>query len=336
MLDDPLPVPEGGGYLGGVGQPQLAPGPLVERGVAEADDAGRAGPRDQLDPVARFDVGGGDAVRLDGQLAAARQDVQPQLVLARDHQPAVVGRVRCDRRDHQSLHLRADDRPAGREAVGGRAGRRRDHDRVGRVADERVARGPHLHGRGLAAGEPDERDVVERRDDLLVDDRVDGQPGFGGVGMLVDRGQRVGQFGHVHLSQEPQLAQVHPEHREPLPVGQPHGPQHGAVAAHADQQVGPLPQLLGGHGVSGAGQPGQLGVDAEDLDPALIGPVQHRGDRPAAVPVGMQHQPHDVHALTLQCLPLTTQRLPLTIAAVSLRYGTVAETTGGGRGCGWT
>jgi hypothetical protein len=300
MLGQILPVPEGGGEFRRVGQPQLAPGPLVERGPAEADHAGGAGPRDQLDPVAGLNVGGGDAVGLDRELAAAGQDVQAQLVLARDDQAAVVGRVRGDRRDDQGLHARADDRPAGREAIGGRAGRGRDHDRVGRVADEPASCGADRYGRGLVAGEPDERDVVERRDDLLADDRVDGQPGFGGEGVLVDRGQRVGQGGHVHLGQEPQLTQVHPEHREPLPVGQPHGPQHRAVAAHADQQVGPLAQLLGGDRVGAAGQPGQFAVDAEDLDPALIGPVQHRGHRPAAVPLGMQHQPHNVHALTLQ------------------------------------
>jgi hypothetical protein len=152
------------------------------------------------------------------------------------------------------------------------------------------------------AGEPVARDVVERRDDLVADYRVDGQARFGGEGMPVDRGQRVRQLGHVHLGQEPQLAQVHPEHREALPVGQPHGPQHGAVAAHADQQVSPLAHLLGGHRSGAAGQPGQLAVDAEDLDPALVGPVQHRGDRPAAVPLRMQHQPDDMHSLTLQCL----------------------------------
>jgi hypothetical protein len=299
MLGQLLPVPEGGGELRGVGQPQLAPGPLVERGAPEPDHAGGAGPRDQFDLVAGLDVGGGDAVGFDRELAAARQDVQSQRIGARDDQAAVVGRVRRDRRDHQGLHPRADDRAAGREAVGGRSGRGRDHDRVGRVADEPASCGAHRHGRGLVAGEPDERDVVERRDDLLADDRVDRQPGFGGVGVLVDRGQRVGQLGYVHLGQEPQLAQVHPEHREPLPVGQPHGPQHSAVAAHTDQQVGPLAQLLGGHRVGAAGQPGQFAVDAEDLDPALIGPVQHRGHRPAAVPLGMQHQPHDMHALTL-------------------------------------
>jgi hypothetical protein len=240
-----LLVAERGGDFRGVGQPQLAPGPLVERGMAEPDDAGGAGPRDQLDPLARSDFGGRDAVGLDGQPAAAGQDVQPELVGARDHQPAVVGRVRRHRRDHQRLDRRADDRAAGREAVGGRAGRGGDHDRVGRVADERVAPGPHRHRARLVAGEPDERDVVERRDGPVADHGVDGQPGFGGEGVGVDGGQGAGQVGHVHFGQEPQLAQVHPEHREPLPVGQPHGPQHGAVTAHADQQVGSLAQLFG-------------------------------------------------------------------------------------------
>jgi hypothetical protein len=53
--------------------------------VAEADYAGGAGPRDQLDPVAGSDLGGPDAVGLDGQPAAAGQDVQPQLVGGGDH-----------------------------------------------------------------------------------------------------------------------------------------------------------------------------------------------------------------------------------------------------------
>src|SRR5580700_6376692 len=299
MLGDPLPVPERGGDLRGVGQPELALGPLVERFAAEPDHAGGAGPRRQLDPVAGPDVGGRDAGGLHGQPAAAPQDLQGQLVADRDDQPAVVRRVRRDRRDHQAFQGRADDRAAGREAVRGRAGRRGDDDRVGRVTDERVPRGAHRDLGRLVAGKPDAHDVVERGDGPVPDDRVDRQPGFGGEVVAVDRGQRGGQVGHVHLGQEAQLAQVHPEHREPLPVGQPHGPQHGAVAAHADQQVGPLLQLLRGHRIGAAGQPGQLAVDAEDLDPALIGPVQHRGHRPAAVPFRMQHQPHDVHALTL-------------------------------------
>jgi hypothetical protein len=290
----------GHGDLRRVGQPELAPGPLVERGPAEAHDVGRAGPRDQLDLVTRLHLRGRDAVGLHGQPAAAGQDLQAQLVGAGDDQPAVIRRVRGDRGHDQALDARADDRAAGRETVRGRARRGGHHQRVGGVTDERVARGQHPHGGDLLAREPDERHVVERRDDPVCDHRVDGQPGFGAEVVLVDRGQRGRQVRHVHLSQEPQLAQVHPEHREPLPVSQPHGAQHGAVPAHADQQVGALAQLLGGHRGGAAGQLGQLVVDPEDLDPALIGPVEHRGHRPAAVPFRMQQQPDDVHALTLQ------------------------------------
>ena len=261
---------------------------------------GRAGPRDQLDLVTRLHLRGGDAVRLHGQPAAAGQDLQAQLVGAGDHQPAVVRRVRGDWRHDQAFDSRADDRAAGREAVRGRARRGRHHQRVGGVTDERVARGQHPQSGDLLAREPDERHVVERRDDPVGDHRVDGQPGFGAEVVLVDRGQRGRQVGHINLGQEPQLAQVHPEYREPLPVGQPHGAQHGAVPAHADQQVGTLAQLLGGHRDRAAGQVGQLAVDPENLDPALIGPVEYRGHRPAAVPFRMQQQPDDVHALTLQ------------------------------------
>jgi hypothetical protein len=163
-----------------------------------------------------------------------------------------------------------------------------------------VARGQHPQSGDLLAREPDERHVVERRDDPVGDHRVDGQPGFGAEVVLVDRGQRGRQVGHINLGQESQLAQVHPEYREPLPVGQPHGAQHGAVPAHADQEVGAPAQLLGGHWGGAAGQLGQLVVDPEDLDPALIGPVEYRGHRPAAIPFRMQQQPDDVHALTLQ------------------------------------
>jgi hypothetical protein len=100
MLGNPLPVPERGGDLRGVGEPQLALGPLVERLAAEPDHAGGAGARRQLDPVARSDVDGRDAVGLHGQPAAARQDLKGQLVAEGDDQPAVVRRVRRDRRDH--------------------------------------------------------------------------------------------------------------------------------------------------------------------------------------------------------------------------------------------
>jgi hypothetical protein len=66
MLGHLLPVPERGGDLRGVGQPELALGPLVERFAAEPDHAGGARPRRQVDPVAGPDVGGRDAVGLQG------------------------------------------------------------------------------------------------------------------------------------------------------------------------------------------------------------------------------------------------------------------------------
>ena len=205
--------------------------------------------------------------------------------------------MRCGRRDQQRLHRGADDGAAGREAVRGRAGRRRHHDRVGRVAHERAPRGFHRDGGGLLPGKPDERDVVERRDQLASDDGIDGQARFGGELVVLDRGQRVGQVGHVDLGQEPELAQVHAEDRGALHVGDPHGAQHRAVAAQAHQQIRPLPELGGGHRLGGAGQPADLGVDAENLDVPAVGPLQDRPDCPGAVPLGVQHYADDVHAL---------------------------------------
>ncbi len=128
--------------LGGVCEPELAPGPLVERGAAEPDDVRGAGTRQQLDLVAGFDVPGDVAVCFHRQPPAAGQDLQAQLVADRDDQAAVVGGVRRDRRDQEGFHPRAHDGAARREAVSGRAGRCRHHDRVGGIADETVARRP--------------------------------------------------------------------------------------------------------------------------------------------------------------------------------------------------
>ena len=113
--------------------------------------------------------------------------------------------------------------------------------------------------------------------------------------MIIDRGQRAGQIGHVHFGQEAELAEVHPENGGALPVSQPHGAQHGAVATETDQQVGAPGQFLGRNRLGGAGYPLHLRVDAEDLYPPAHGPVQNRADRPAAVAFGVQNQAHDVH-----------------------------------------
>ncbi len=98
--------------FGGVGQPELAAGPLVERGAAQPDDVGGAGARPKFHPVPRFHVSGDLPVDLHGEPPAAGQDVQRQAVLDREHQAAVVGRMRCGRGDQQRLDRRADDRPS--------------------------------------------------------------------------------------------------------------------------------------------------------------------------------------------------------------------------------
>ena len=112
--------------------------------------------------------------------------------------------------------------------------------------------------------------------------------------------KRVGQVGHVDLGQEAQLAQVDPEHRGPLPVGQPHGPQHRPVPAQADHQVRATAQFLGRDRDRATVQPHDLVVDAEDLGVALRGPVQDRVHGTLGVPLRMQDQSDGVHLSAVQ------------------------------------
>ena len=75
------------------------------------------------------------------------------------HDRAVAQRVRRDRREHDGVHGGKENGTAGREVVGGRAGRRRDDQAVGPVAD------------GVAAADRDGQihDAAHRR---LGDDHV--------------------------------------------------------------------------------------------------------------------------------------------------------------------
>jgi hypothetical protein len=113
--------------------------------------------------------------------------------------------------------------------------------------------------------------------------------------VTVDGRQRVGQVGHVHLGQEPEFAQVHPEHRGTLPVGQPHRTQHGPVPAEAHQQVRPATELGRGDRYRRAVQPPDLVLDAEYLDAPAPRPAEHRGDRRRGVTPWVQHKTGRVH-----------------------------------------
>jgi hypothetical protein len=56
--------------------------------------------------------------------------------------------------------------------------------------------------------------------------------------VFVDCGQRLGEVRRVDLGEEAEPAEVHSEHRHLGVADQSHGPQRGAVAAQADDQVG--------------------------------------------------------------------------------------------------
>jgi exopolyphosphatase/guanosine-5'-triphosphate,3'-diphosphate pyrophosphatase len=90
---------QGGWYLRGVGDPQLAPGTLVEGGLAEPDHAGAAGPRPKVNALSCLDVAGDLPVDLDGQPSGGRQQLQRDGVLDRQHDAAVVRRMRRGWRD---------------------------------------------------------------------------------------------------------------------------------------------------------------------------------------------------------------------------------------------
>jgi hypothetical protein len=107
--------------------------------------------------------------------------------------------------------------------------------------------------------------------------------------------ERFGELGHVDFGEEPELAQVHAEHRGALLVSQPHGAQHRAVSAEADDEVGTAPEFLGADGDSGAAEPLDLRVDAEDLDGSLLGPVEDGGHRLGGVAFGMQDYADGMH-----------------------------------------
>jgi hypothetical protein len=206
--------------------------------------------------------------------------------------------------DQQRLDRRADDRAAGREAVGGgTGGRGRDH-RVGRVADERLAADPDRHDGAALARDADHDHVVEGGEGHRADRRVEGQARLDGEVLAVDGRQRSGQVGNVDLGKEPEFAEVDPEDRGPLPVRQPHRPQHRPVPAQADQQVAAAAELLGRDRGRRAVQPPDLVPDPQDLSPVTGGPPQHCRYRFGRITSRMQDKPDGMHS---KSLPITAR-----------------------------
>ena len=154
---------------------------------------------------------------------------------------------------------------------------------------------PHRDHSGCLPGKADQGDVVEGGDDLAADDGIHRQPRLGRELLVVEGGERAGQVGHVNLGQEAELAEVDPEHGGALPVGQPHGAQHRAVPAEADDQVRTLAEFLRRDRDRGAVQPSDLRADTQDLRTLARSPVQDSGHGPGGITLRVQDQADDVH-----------------------------------------
>ena len=245
---------------------------------------------------------------------------QAQAMARIQHHRAVEHGVRRRRSDEDPVHRRGDDGAAGGEVVGRRAGRGGDDHRVGRIADEVPALDDERHrGRSLTR-RPHHHDVVEPGEPLGPDHGVEGAARLELVVAGGDGVERGGQVGDVDLGQEPEFAQVHPEHGRAGAVDEAHGSQDGAVSAQADDQVRPPGELVAGNRDGGAAQAVDLLGQAEDGDVPSSRPTEDGVDdigRSAARveddPEGpdVAHRPH----------PRSNSRHPVHWREIAGRYG---------------
>ena len=134
------------------------------------------------------------------------------------------------------------DRPAGGEVVGGRAGGRGDDDAVGAEGrdEEPVHRDVHLDdARGAGLGDDHVVEDVGRDVGaaLPVDDRAQEPPLLVLVAPLDDPLEGGVELGEGDLGEEAEAAEVHPEDRDGL-VEEAARREEGAVAAEHDERVG--------------------------------------------------------------------------------------------------
>ncbi len=232
------------------------------------------------------------AVGLDGEVAAVRQDLQVEPFAAGQEHRAVERGMRGHGGDQQPLRVGGDDRPAGGEAVRGGAGRRGDDDRVGGVGHEGLALDPYGDRRGLVSRAAQEHDVIERRLLGAPEAGVDAGAGLQREPVGVDGIEGGRQFRYVDLGEEAQASDVDPQDRRVAPGREPHGAQHGAVPAEADQQVGARGHLLGPDRNGLAADPGHLRRQPQDFRPPGPAPADHGVHGGRAGALGVEDQPH--------------------------------------------
>ena len=142
---------------------QLLPHPAEESVPAEPDQADPMVRAAHVHALARRQRAAGLAVERDQQIVGpARHRLDHDPVGGRHDQRPDGERVRRDRRDDDRLDAGHHDRPAGAQAVGGRAGGRGDDDAVGAVGADVLALDedvdPHHAGDAALV----HRDVVHR------------------------------------------------------------------------------------------------------------------------------------------------------------------------------
>src|SRR2546430_150554 len=252
---------------------QLGPEDREELRLREAHEADPCGALDHLYGVVLPEAHADLAVHGDHDVLVRHQrDLDP--VHAREDDRSVRQRVGTDRRQHDRVHRREQDGPAGREVVGGRASGRRDDEAVGAVGGGVLSFDRHREiddttHRGLG-----DDDVVEGgvlAEPLAVPDDARDQHHT-----LVhrhpareDRLERREHLVQRRRGEEAEPAEVHAEQRHAEVADRASRREEGAVAAEHHDQVHLCGQGRLAHGGDGGrrDQPGRL-------------PLEHRGGAP--------------------------------------------------------
>jgi hypothetical protein len=150
--------------------------------------------------------------------------------------------MRADRDDAQRLDLRPHDRSAGREVVGGGAGRGRTHHAVAAPPGQRAAVDLHDDLEHPLPGGFLDADLVDReraRHELAVavDADVEREPVLRGVAPVHDRIDRGLDVVVLGLREEADVTQVDAQHRGESGVGDLRGAEDAAVAADHHGQL---------------------------------------------------------------------------------------------------
>src|SRR5437899_5836624 len=219
-----------------------------------------------------------------------------------DDRPVRQG-VGADRRQHDRVHRRKQDRPTGREAVGSRAGRRRDDQAVGAVRGGVLPLDRHREVDDAAHRRLGDNNVVEGGvlpEPLAVPDDPYGQH-HALVHLHPAREQRFERREHLverRRGEESEPAEVHAEQRHAeVADGARHG-EEGAVAAEDDEQVRVRGQLRLGHGRDArrGDQPGGLLLEHRGKPPRPE-PLEELLDRgPRLRRAGLRHDADALHA----------------------------------------